>query len=53
MPKGVRCSVDTCHFWKDGNRCGADKIQVNMYSEVRARNSGDTGCKTFRPADHL
>lgn len=53
MPNGVKCSVNSCHFWKQGNKCAAEKIQVNMYSEERAYKSGDTGCKTFRPADFL
>lgn len=53
MPNGVKCSVNSCHFWKQGNKCAAEKIQVNMYSEERALKSGDTGCKTFRPADFL
>lgn len=53
MPNDVKCSVNSCHFWKQGNKCAAEKIQVNMYSEERALRSGDTGCKTFRPSDFL
>ncbi|QHW30414.1 DUF1540 domain-containing protein [Paenibacillus rhizovicinus] len=30
MPNGVSCSVANCSFWKDGNQCGADKIQVDI-----------------------
>ena len=50
MPHGVKCSVDSCHFWKEGNNCAAERISVHTYSEERAYISGDTGCKTFRPA---
>lgn len=53
MPNGVKCSVDSCHFWKAGNKCAAEKIQVNTYSEERAYKSGHTGCKTFRPSNDI
>ncbi|HEY8450574.1 MAG TPA: DUF1540 domain-containing protein [Bacillota bacterium] len=29
MPKiEVYCTVSNCHYWDDGNRCGADKILI-------------------------
>ena len=32
MPHGVKCSVDSCHFWKEGNKCAAERIAVHTYS---------------------
>ncbi|WP_430090190.1 DUF1540 domain-containing protein [Peribacillus butanolivorans] len=26
MAQDVKCSVDTCSFWKHGNRCAADPV---------------------------
>lgn len=51
MAEDVKCSVDSCHFWKHGNRCGAERISVVSYSEERARTSHNTGCRTFRPRE--
>lgn len=46
----IACSVDNCTFWKRGNMCGAEKIEVNnMLGENRAYKSDETSCKTFRP----
>lgn len=29
MPKiEVYCTISNCHYWDDGNRCGADKILI-------------------------
>ncbi|WP_230130298.1 DUF1540 domain-containing protein [Bacillus sp. CECT 9360] len=53
MAQDVKCSVDSCHFWKHGNRCSADMISVVSYSEERARTSNETGCRTYRPAENL
>ncbi len=27
---GVKCTVDTCQFWAAGNRCEANKIEVDV-----------------------
>ncbi|MGM9923115.1 MAG: DUF1540 domain-containing protein [Bacillus sp. (in: firmicutes)] len=53
MAKDVKCTVNSCEFWKNGNKCGAKNIVVEMYSEGRSRTSGQTGCQTFRPKDGL
>ncbi|MEK3798266.1 DUF1540 domain-containing protein [Peribacillus sp. FSL H8-0477] len=53
MPHGVKCSVDSCHFWRNGNRCSADHINVVSYTEERARTSEEVACKTFRPSEDL
>ncbi|MFE4897186.1 DUF1540 domain-containing protein [Peribacillus butanolivorans] len=26
MAQGVKCSIDTCSFWKHSNRCAADPV---------------------------
>ena len=31
---GVKCTVDTCQFWAAGNRCEADKIEVDVSRET-------------------
>lgn len=49
MAKDVKCRVNSCQFWKNGNRCGAKNIVVEMYSDERAHTSGETGCQTFQP----
>jgi len=49
MAQDVKCSVDSCSFWKHGNRCSADAISVMNYTEERARTSHETGCRTFKP----
>lgn len=30
MPNGVKCSVSNCTFWDEGNRCGADQIDIEI-----------------------
>lgn len=43
--EGVKCVVDTCHYYGSGNYCMAEKIQVEPRS---AESSEETGCSTFR-----
>lgn len=50
----IGCSVNNCSFWKAGNRCGAEKIEVNnMMGDQRAYKSDETSCRTFRPKHSL
>jgi hypothetical protein len=28
MPRDVRCTVDTCHYWSNNNECHASQIVV-------------------------
>ncbi|MGM9929946.1 MAG: DUF1540 domain-containing protein [Bacillus sp. (in: firmicutes)] len=53
MAQDVKCRVNSCTFWKTGNKCAAKNITVDMYSDERARTSGQTGCQTFRPKEDL
>ncbi|WP_308638881.1 DUF1540 domain-containing protein [Paenibacillus silvisoli] len=34
MPNGVSCSVANCAFWKEGNRCNAAKIEIDIDSHA-------------------
>lgn len=60
----VRCTVNNCVFWDQGNRCGADEILVVETKSLHrdddsmeiadmgytpAADSAQTACKTFRP----
>ena len=47
MPN-LKCTVDTCNYWGNGNRCTADSIEVNNQAS-NAKTSDDTNCKTFKP----
>ena len=53
MAQDVKCAVDSCTFWKHGNRCSADMIKIEYYTEERAHTSHETGCRTFKPADNI
>lgn len=64
MPE-VRCTVNNCYYWYDGNICAAEKIlvisdealaRIDKYDEeigeighTPARISKETCCYTFRP----
>ncbi|HZJ76510.1 MAG TPA: DUF1540 domain-containing protein [Oscillospiraceae bacterium] len=43
--EGIKCVVDTCHYYGSGNCCMAEKIQVEPRN---AESSEETGCSTFR-----
>ena len=51
MAKDVKCTADSCIHWKSGNRCSAKNIMIEVFSEGRARTSGETGCQTFVPKE--
>ncbi|NLX61971.1 MAG: DUF1540 domain-containing protein [Tissierellia bacterium] len=48
--EGVKCIVNTCYYWLEGNRCSAEKIEIQPRN---ATTSSETDCATFRPADSL
>lgn len=44
--QGIKCVVNTCHYYMSGDQCSAEKI------EVQPRNAADTqetDCATFIP----
>ena len=38
MPNGVSCSVSSCTFWENNNRCTADFIHIKTDEEVESFN---------------
>ncbi|MCG8502342.1 MAG: DUF1540 domain-containing protein [Firmicutes bacterium] len=42
----VRCIVNTCEYYGQGNHCLASKIEVQPQN---AQNSDQTACATFMP----
>ena len=50
LAKDVTCSVDSCVHWEYGNKCVAEKIEVNNHlASAKAYKSDETLCKTFKP----
>lgn len=43
---GVKCVVNTCHYYCEGNHCDAPKIEVQHRN---ANSSTETDCATFKP----
>jgi hypothetical protein len=43
---GISCSVNTCHYYMQGDLCSAEKIQVEPRN---ATQSNQTDCATFIP----
>lgn len=42
----VKCVVDSCAYWAQGNRCEAGSIEIQP---PNARDTQDTDCATFAP----
>lgn len=43
---GIKCVVNTCTYYLNGDRCAAERIEVQPKN---ASNSQDTDCATFIP----
>lgn len=43
---GVKCVVNRCYFWGDGDCCMASQIEIRPRD---ASTSDDTDCETFFP----
>ena len=43
---GIKCEVNTCYFYMNGDYCSADKIEVQHRN---AHTSHETDCVTFKP----
>lgn len=41
---GIRCVVNTCEYYMNGDHCTAERIEVQPQN---ASNSDDTDCATF------
>lgn len=46
---GIKCSVNTCYYYMDGDYCSAEKIQVEPKDAV---DSQETDCATFIPESY-
>ncbi len=43
---GVKCMVNTCHFYGQGDHCLAANIEV---APQNAQSTQETDCNTFQP----
>jgi hypothetical protein len=41
---GIKCVVNTCHYYLSGDHCAAEMIEVQPKN---ARDTQDTDCATF------
>lgn len=46
--EGIKCIVNTCEYYMNGDHCMAEKISVEPRN---AKASDDTDCSTFAPKD--
>ena len=47
---GVKCTVQSCRYWQQGERCNASAIEVNVDGgSTQAVQSEETNCRTFAP----
>lgn len=44
--QGIKCGVNTCHYYMQGDYCTAEKIEVQPRN---ASSSQETDCVTFTP----
>jgi hypothetical protein len=44
--EGIKCIVNTCEYYMNGDHCTAEKINVEPRN---ARESDETDCATFAP----
>jgi len=44
--EGIKCVVNTCYYYMQGDHCAADRIQVQPRN---ASDLQDTDCATFTP----
>ena len=43
----VKCNVENCKYWAEGDQCLADSIYVIGLHGEKAANVQETACKTF------
>lgn len=43
---GIKCLVNSCHYWEQGDHCNAQKIEVISRD---AQSKQETDCATFTP----
>lgn len=47
MAEDVLCEVQNCHYWQNGNNCGADRIYIVSHTGKKAETEQETDCQTF------
>ncbi len=45
ITEGVKCVVNTCHYYKTGDLCTAGQIEIQPRN---ASSSSETDCATFK-----
>ena len=45
ITQGVKCVVNSCHFYKDGDKCTAGQIEILPRN---ATSSDETDCGTYK-----
>lgn len=48
--EGVKCVVNTCHYYMSGDHCAAQQIEVQPRN---ASNTEETDCSTFIPEGQM
>jgi len=48
ITEGVKCVVNTCSYYKEGDRCAAGQIEIRPRN---AKSSDETDCATFEPTN--
>lgn len=51
MAEDVRCEVENCKFYEDGDICTASAIKVVSHDGVEAADTKETDCSTFEKRD--
>ncbi|KAJ49189.1 hypothetical protein BD780_003131 [Clostridium tetanomorphum] len=47
---GIKCVVNTCHYYMSGDHCSASQIEVQPKN---ASNTQETDCATFIPEGQM
>ena len=47
---GIKCVVNTCHYYMSGDHCSAQQIEVQPRD---ASNTEQTDCATFMPEGQM
>lgn len=46
MPE-VKCAVSNCEYWKQGNKCGADLIMIEVDKHADAKFNAEFAGESF------
>lgn len=51
MAKDVKCEVESCKYFEDGDVCTASSIKVVSHVGSEASDTEETDCNTFEKRD--